>query len=327
MIRASSFIDAIGNTPLIRLNYFSERTGCEIYGKAEFMNPGGSVKDRAAKYIILKAEERGELRPGGTIVEGTAGNTGIGLVHIGNSRGYKTIIVIPETQSREKMDLLRTLGAEVRPVPAVPYRDENNYVKVAGRLAKEIPGGFWANQFDNTDNRLAHYETTGPEIWQQCEGKITHFTCALGTGGTFAGVGFFLKERNPEIRCVAADPMGSAIYSYVKTGELKTEGNSISEGIGTSRITKNAEGAPFDDALQIPDQEALEVLHILLKKEGLFLGLSSAINVAAAYRLAQSEGPGKFIVTVLCDTGIKYMSKLFNKEFLESKGLRIPEIH
>lgn len=324
MIRAHSFTDAIGKTPLIRINYYSELTGSEIYGKAEFMNPGGSVKDRAAKYIILKAEERGELKPNGTIVEGTAGNTGIGLVHIANSRGYKTIIIISETQSPEKIELLRTLGAEVRTVPAVPYRDENNYVKVAGRLAKEI-GGFWANQFDNTDNRLAHYETTGPEIWEQTEGKITHFTCALGTGGTFAGTSLFLKERNPNVQCIAADPMGSAIYSFVKTGELKTEGNSISEGIGTSRITKNAEGAPFDDAIQIPDQEALEVLYTLLKKEGLFLGLSSAINVAAAVRIAR-EGRGKFIVTVLCDTAMKYMSRLFNPQFLQSKGLQVPQI-
>lgn len=315
------FVGTVGNTPLIRLQSFSEATGCEILGKAEFLNPGGSVKDRAALYIIQDAEDRGLLRPGGTVVEGTAGNTGIGLAHICNAKGYKCLIVIPETQSQEKMDMLRTLGAEVRPVPAVPYRDPNNYVKLSGRIAEEMDNAIWANQFDNLANRRAHYETTGPEMWAQTDGKIDGWVAATGTGGTYAGVAMFLKEKNPDIRCVVADPKGSGLYSYFKTGEIKPEGNSVTEGIGNSRITANMEGAPVDDAIQIADPEAIQVIYQLLHKEGLFMGGSVGINVGAAIALARQLGPGHTIVTILCDGGARYQSRLYNAEWLASKGL------
>lgn len=315
------FIDAIGNTPLIRLNSFSDETGCEILGKAEFLNPGGSVKDRAALFIIQEAEAKGLLKPGGTVVEGTAGNTGIGLAHICNAKGYKCLIVIPETQSQEKIDLLRTLGAEVRTVPAVPYKDPNNYVKLSGRIAAEMENAIWAKQFDNLANRHAHYATTGPEIWAQTEGKIDAWVTATGTGGTYAGVSLFLKEKNPRIRCVLADPMGSGLYSYVKTGEPKSEGSSITEGIGNSRVTANMEGAPADDAIQIEDTEAVRVIYQLLEKDGLFMGGSVGINVGAAIALAKQMGPGHTIVTILCDGGSRYQSKLFNREWLAAKGL------
>ncbi|AFZ53643.1 cysteine synthase A [Cyanobacterium aponinum UTEX 3222] len=321
----NGFVGTIGNTPLIRLNSFSEETGCEILGKAEFLNPGGSVKDRAALYIIQEAEKQGLLKPGGTVVEGTAGNTGIGLAHICNAKGYKCVIVIPETQSQEKMDLLRTLGAEVRAVPAVPYKDPNNYVKLSGRIAEEMDNAIWANQFDNLANRQAHYETTGKEIWQQTDGKVDGWVAATGTGGTFAGVSLFLKEKNPNIQCVLADPMGSGLYSYVKTGEIKIEGNSITEGIGNSRITANMEGVPIDDAVQIHDNEALRVIYQLLYKEGLFMGGSVGINVAGAIALAKQLGPGHTIVTVLCDGGARYQSRLYNPQWLKSKGLTIPQ--
>jgi len=321
----NGFVGTIGNTPLIRLNSFSEETGCEILGKAEFLNPGGSVKDRAALYIIQEAEKQGLLKPGGTVVEGTAGNTGIGLAHICNAKGYKCVIVIPETQSQEKMDLLRTLGAEVRAVPAVPYKDPNNYVKLSGRIAQEMENAIWANQFDNLANRQAHYETTAKEIWAQTDGKIDGWVAATGTGGTFAGVSLFLKEKNPNIQCVLADPMGSGLYSYVKTGEIKIEGNSITEGIGNSRITANMEGVPIDDAVQIDDNEALRVLYQLLYKEGLFMGGSVGINVAGAIALAKKLGAGHTIVTVLCDGGSRYQSRLYNPDWLKSKGLIVPQ--
>ncbi|MEQ9622558.1 cysteine synthase A [Coleofasciculus chthonoplastes] len=318
------FVGTVGNTPLIRLNSFSEETGCEILGKAEFLNPGGSVKDRAALYIIQDAEDKGLLKPGGTVVEGTAGNTGIGLAHICNAKGYKCLIIIPETQSQEKMDALRTLGAEVRPVPAVPYKDPNNYVKLSGRTAEEMENAIWANQFDNLANRQAHYETTGPEIWQQTDGKVDAWVAATGTGGTFAGVSMFLKEKNPQIKSIVADPMGSGLYSYVKTGEINTEGNSITEGIGNSRITANMQGVPIDDAIQIDDQEAVRVIYQLLEKDGLFMGGSVGINVGAAVALAKEMGPGHTIVTVLCDSGSRYQSRLYNREWLAQKGL-LPE--
>jgi cysteine synthase A len=318
------FIGTVGNTPLIRLNSFSEETGCEILGKAEFLNPGGSVKDRAALYIIQDAEDKGLLKPGGTVVEGTAGNTGIGLAHICNAKGYKCLIIIPETQSQEKMDALRTLGAEVRPVPAVPYKDPNNYVKLSGRTAEEMENAIWANQFDNLANRQAHYETTGPEIWQQTDGKVDAWVAATGTGGTFAGVSMFLKEKNPQVKSIVADPMGSGLYSYVKTGEINTEGNSITEGIGNSRITANMQGVPIDDAIQIDDKEAVRVIYQLLEKDGLFMGGSVGINVGAAVALAKEMGPGHTIVTVLCDSGSRYQSRLYNREWLAQKGL-LPE--
>jgi cysteine synthase A len=317
----NGFVGAVGNTPLIRLNSFSDETGCEILGKAEFMNPGGSVKDRAALYIIEDAEKKGLLKPGGTVVEGTAGNTGIGLAHICNAKGYKCLIVIPETQSVEKIETLCTLGAEVRTVPAVPYKDPNNYVKLSGRIAAEMPNAIWANQFDNLANRLAHYETTGPEMWQQTGGKIDGWVAATGTGGTFAGVALFLKEKNPNIKNVLADPMGSGLYSYVKTGEISISGSSITEGIGNSRITGNMENVPIDDAIQIDDQEAVRVVYQLLQKDGLFMGGSVGINVGAAVALAKQMGPGHTIVTVLCDGGTRYQSKLFNQKWLEEKGL------
>jgi cysteine synthase len=315
------FVGAIGNTPLIRLTSFCEETGCEILGKAEFLNPGGSVKDRAALYMIEDAERQGLLKPGGTVVEGTAGNTGIGLAHICNAKGYKCLIVIPETQSQEKIDLLRTLGAEVRTVPAVPYKDENNYVRLSGRLAQELDNAIWANQFDNLANRLAHYETTAPEIWQQTNGTIDAWVAATGTGGTYAGAALFFKEKNPAIQCVVADPMGSGLYSYVKTGEVKLEGNSITEGIGNSRVTANMVGVPADDAIQVDDQEALRVVYQLLYRDGLFMGGSVGINVGAAVALAKQLGPGKTIVTVLCDGGSRYQSKLFSRPWLVEKGL------
>ena len=322
--------ESIGGTPLIRLNRVSEETGCEILGKAEFLNPGESVKDRAALYIIRDAEAKGLLRPGGTVVEGTAGNTGIGLALIGNALGYRTVIVIPETQSREKMDMLRLCGAELRPVPAVPYKDPENYVKVSGRLAEEMNqsepnGAVWANQFDNTANRQAHLETTGPEIWDQTDGGVDGFVCAVGTGGTVAGVGTALKERKPGTVIAIADPMGAALYHYYAHGELKAEGDSITEGIGQGRVTENLVDAPIDRAFQIPDAEALPYIFDLLKHEGLCLGGSSGINVAGAVRLAQEMGPGHTIVTVLADYGTRYQSKLFNPAFLREKGLPVPD--
>ncbi|ALA16312.1 MULTISPECIES: cysteine synthase A [Chelatococcus] len=324
-----SVVEAIGNTPLIRLERASEMTGCEILGKAEFMNPGQSVKDRAALFIIKDALAKGTLKPGGTIVEGTAGNTGIGLALVGNAMGFRTVIVIPDTQSQEKKDTLRLLGAELVEVPAVPYANPNNYVKVSGRLAEEIAasdprGAVWANQFDNVANRQAHIETTGPEIWDETGGKVDGFICAVGTGGTLAGVAMALKERNPKITVGLADPMGAALYHYYAHGSLKAEGSSITEGIGQGRITKNIEGAPVDVAFQIPDEEAIPLVFELLEHEGLCLGGSSGINVAGAIRLARHLGPGHTIVTVLADYGTRYQSKLFNPAFLREKGLPVP---
>jgi cysteine synthase A len=320
---------AIGQTPLIRLKRASELTGCEILGKAEFMNPGQSVKDRAALFIIGDAIKRGTLKPGGVIVEGTAGNTGIGLAVVANAMGFRTVIVIPDTQSQEKKDALRLLGAELIEVPAVPYKDPNNYVKLSGRLAENLArteknGAIWANQFDNVANRLAHIEGTGPEMWAQTDGKIDGFTCAVGTGGTLAGVAIALKERNRNVRIAAADPMGAAIYSWIKTGVLKAEGSSITEGIGQGRVTANLEGAPIDDAYQIPDEEALPIIFDLLEHEGLCMGGSTGINVAGAIRMARELGPGHTIVTILADYGTRYQSKLFNPEFLRSKQLPMP---
>jgi cysteine synthase A len=322
-------VAAIGNTPLIRLRRASEQTGCEILGKAEFLNPGQSVKDRAALFIIRDAVVRGALKPGGVIVEGTAGNTGIGLAMVGNALGFRALIVIPDTQSEEKKDALRLLGAELVEVPAVPYKDPNNYVKFSGRLAEQLAaeepqGAIWANQFDNVANRRAHVETTGPEIWRQTEGEVDGFVCAVGTGGTLAGVGIALKVRKPAVRIAAADPMGSAIYSWIKTGKLASEGTSITEGIGQGRVTANLEGAPIDDAYQIPDSEALPILFDLVTEEGLCLGGSSGINVAGAIRLAREMGPGHTIVTVLADCGTRYRSKLFNPEFLRTRDLPVP---
>jgi cysteine synthase len=324
-----SFIDLIGNTPLVLLRRASEATGCTILGKAEFLNPGQSVKDRAALWIVRDAERRGLLRPGGTIVEGTAGNTGIGLALVGNALGYRSVIVMPETQSQEKKDMLRLCGAELILVPAVPYKDPNNYVRYSGRLAeqlaaKEPNGAIWANQFDNTANRQAHIEGTGPEIWRQTEGQVDAFVSAVGTGGTLAGVGMALKERKPDVVIALADPCGSAIYNYYEHGELKAEGNSITEGIGNGRITKNLEGAPVDAWFQIPDSEALPLVFDLLQDEGLILGGSTGINVAGAIRLARRMGPGHTIVTILCDYGNRYQSKVFNPVFLREKGLPVP---
>ncbi|CAA6603484.1 Cysteine synthase [Rhodospirillaceae bacterium LM-1] len=320
---SDGLIAAIGNTPLIRLRKASEATGCDILGKAEFLNPGGSVKDRAALALVRDAEAKGLLKPGGVIVEGTAGNTGIGLALVGNALGYRTVIVMPETQSQEKKDMLRLCGADLRLVPAVPYSNPENYVHVSGRLAKEL-GGFWANQFDNVANREGHRQTTGPEIWEQTEGKLDAFVAAVGTGGTLAGVGLALKERDPKIRIVLADPMGAALYNWYAKGEMKAEGSSITEGIGQGRITKNLEGAPIDDWEQIPDAEALPVLFDLVTNEGLLLGGSTAINVAGAIRVAKKLGPGHRIVTVLCDGGQRYQSKLYNPAFLRERGLPIP---
>ncbi|MTW11333.1 cysteine synthase A [Pseudoduganella eburnea] len=315
------FAGAIGHTPLIRLACLSAETGCDILAKAEFMNPGGSVKDRAALAIILDAERSGRLRPGGTVVEGTAGNTGIGLAHLCAARGYRCVIVIPDTQSEEKFAMLRTLGAEVRPVKAVPYADENNYQKVAGRLAQELPNAIWAQQFDNLANRQAHYQHTGPEIWHDCEGRIDAFTCATGTGGTLAGVARYLKEQRPATRIVLADPYGSALYSWIKHGELKSEGSSISEGIGNSRVTANLQDTPIDDALRIDDRTCVQMVYRLLREEGLYVGGSSGINVAAAVELARQMGPGHTIATLLCDRGATYAARLFNPEWLAQKNL------
>jgi len=326
----SDLPNAIGNTPLIRLKAASEATGCEILGKAEFTNPGGSVKDRAALFIIRDAEQRGLLKPGGAIVEGTAGNTGIGLTLVGNALGYKSVIVIPDTQSQEKKDTIRLCGAELIEVPAVPYKNPENYVHVSERKAKELnaiePGSaIWARQFDNQANRRAHIEGTAPEIWAQTDGKVDGFVCAVGTGGTLAGVAMGLKDKNPNIVTAIADPMGSALFGHYKHGELKSEGSSITEGIGQGRITDNLLGAPIDEAFQISDHEALPVIFDLLKHEGLCLGGSSGINVAGAIHLAKKMGPGHTIVTVLCDFGTRYQSKLFNPAFLKSKGLPVPD--
>jgi len=324
------FIDSVGNTPLIRLRKASEQTGCTILGKAEFLNPGGSVKDRAAKYMVLDAERRGVLQAGGVIVEGTAGNTGIGLAYVGNARGYRTIIVMPETQSQEKKDALRLAGAEVREVPAVPYKNPEHYVHQAARVAAELaaagtPGGvLYANQWDNVANRDGHIASTGPEIWHQTDGTVDGFTCAIGTGGTLAGVATYLKQMNPAVVTAVADPPGAAMYSYVKQGTLESEGSSITEGIGQGRVTGNIDGAPIDDAFRIPDAESVAVVFDLLEHEGLFLGGSSGVNVAGAIRLARALGPGKTVVTVLCDSGARYQSKLFNPAFLRSKGLPTP---
>jgi cysteine synthase len=325
----NGFVETIGNTPLIRLRRASEATGCEILGKAEFLNPGGSVKDRAALAIVLDAERRGLLRPGGVIVEATAGNTGIGLALVANARGYRTVIVIPETQSQEKKDMLRLCGATLHEVPALPYRDRNHYVHVAGRLAEQLAktepnGAIWAQQFDNVANRQGHYDTTGPEIWNQTDGKLDGFVCSVGTGGTLAGVAAALRERNPRIRIGLADPPGAALYSWYTTGELKMEGSSITEGIGQGRITRNLEGLEVDFAFQVPDAETVETVFDLVENEGLVLGSSSGINVAGAVRLARELGPGHTIVTILCDSGTRYFSRLFNPEFLRSKGLPTP---
>ena len=329
MRTVDSVTDAIGRTPLIKLRKASEETGCNIYGKAEFMNPGQSVKDRAALFIIRDALAKRLVEPGGVIVEGTAGNTGIGLALVGSALGLRSVIVIPETQSQEKKDTLRIIGANLIEVPAVPYANPNNYVKVSGRLAAELAkteagGAFWANQFDNVANRQAHFEMTAPEIWEQTNGKIDGFICAVGTGGTLAGTGMALKEYNNDIVVGLADPMGAALYSYYTTGELKSEGSSITEGIGQGRITANLEGAPVDAAFQIPDEEALPVAFDRLINEGLCVGASTGVNVAGAIRLAKQLGPGRTIVTVLCDYGTRYQSKQFNPDFLRSKGLPVP---
>ena len=323
------FVEAIGNTPLIRLKGISDMTGCNIYGKAEFMNPGGSVKDRAAKAIIEDAEASGNLAPGGLIVEGTAGNTGIGLTMVGNAKGYRSVIVMPETQSEEKKDVLRVCGADLRLVPAAPYKNPNNYVRYSQALAKKLAethdgGVLWANQFDNTANLYGHYRSTGPEIWEQTEHKIDGFICAVGSGGTIAGVGKFLKEQNQSIKVGIADPEGSALFSYYRDGELKSDGNSISEGIGQGRITANLAEAPVDMAFCLSDYDALPFIFDLMQYEGLFLGGSSAINVAGAVEMAREMGPGHTIVTILCDSGQRYQSKVWNPEFLKSKDLPIP---
>jgi cysteine synthase len=325
----SSVIDAIGNTPLIRLKAASDETGCEILGKAEFMNPGQSVKDRAALFIIQDAVEKGLLRPGGVIVEGTAGNTGIGIAIVANALGYRTVIVIPETQSQEKKDTLRLLGAQLVEVPAVPYRNPNNYVKYSQRLAAHLAeaepnGAFWANQFDNVANRDGHMRTTAEEIWAQTDGKVDAFICAIGTGGTLGGVSMGLKAKRRDIVIGIADPMGAALYSYYTTGELKAEGSSITEGIGQGRVTANLEGVLVDKAYQIPDAEAVERVFQMLREEGLCLGGSSGMNVAGAVRLARELGPGHRIVTILCDYGTRYQSRLFNPDFLREKALPVP---
>ena len=323
------FMESIGNTPLIRLKKASEITKCEIYGKAEFMNPGGSVKDRAAKAIIQNAEKVDGLKIGGTIVEGTAGNTGISLAMCANARGYKTVIVLPETQSQEKKDMLRICGADLRLVPAVPYKDPNNYVRYSEKLAKDLAkensnGVIWANQFDNTANLEGHYNSTGPEIWQQTKGNIDGFICSVGSGGTIAGISKFLKEQKSDVTIGLSDPLGSALYNFYQNGELKAEGNSISEGIGQGRITENLNCAKIDKAYQVSDEEALPLIFDLHSQEGLLLGGSSAINVAGAIRMAKEMGPGKTIVTILCDSGSRYFSKLWNTDFLKSKNLPLP---
>ncbi len=323
------FIGTIGNTPLIKLRKASELTGCTILGKAEFLNPGGSVKDRAALAIIRDAEKSDTLRPGGVIVEGTAGNTGIGLCLVGNTLGYKSVIVMPETQSQEKKDMLRLCGADLRLVPAVPYKDPNNYVRMSGRIAEELAktepnGAIWANQFDNTANRQGHYETTGLEIWEQTSGHLDAFICSVGSGGTLAGVGMALKEKNANITIGLADPMGSAIYDYYANGELKSEGDSISEGIGQGRITKNLEDSPIDAWFKISDEEALPIIFDLLKDEGLCMGGSTGINIAGAIRLGRQMGPGHTVVTILCDWGHRYQSKIYNPQFLRERNLPVP---
>ena len=323
------FVPTIGNTPLIRLRRLSELTGCEILGKAEFLNPGGSIKDRAALAIVLDAEKRGTLRPGGVIVEGTAGNTGIGLTLVGNARGYRTVIVIPDTQSQEKKDTLRLGGATLYEVPAVPYKNPNNYVHVAQRLAEALDksepnGAIWAQQFDNVANRQGHYDTTGPEIWRQTNGKVDAFVSAIGTGGTLAGVAAALREKNPAVKIGLADPPGAALHSYFTTGVLKAEGSSITEGIGQGRVTRNIEGLKVDFSWQIPDLETVQTVFDLVAQEGLVLGTSAGINVAGAVRMARALGPGHTIVTMLCDSGTRYASRLFNPAFLRSKSLPVP---
>ena len=323
------FVDTIGNTPLIKLNKASEITGCEIYGKAEFLNPGSSIKDRAAKGIILDAIAKKKLLPGGTIVEGTAGNTGIGLGLVGNSLGYKTLIVMPETQSQEKKDALKLIGCELKLVPALPYSNPGNYIRQSEKIAETLRktsqnGVLWANQFDNIANQMSHYNSTGPEIWEQTSGKIDGFTCAVGTGGTLSGTGLFLKEKNKNIKIALTDPYGSGLYNYYENGEMKAEGNSITEGIGQGRITKNLENCPVDLSFRTDDNQALNIIFDLLKEEGLFLGGSSGINVAGAIKLAKELGPGKTIVTILCDSGQRYQSKIWNPSFLKSKDLVVP---
>lgn len=330
MSRTNSVLDAIGNTPLIRLNRASDETGCEIYGKAEFLNPGQSVKDRAGLFIIRDAEAKGLIAPGGLIVEGTAGNTGIGLSLVANALGYRTVIVIPETQSEEKKDALRLMGAELIEVPAVPYKNPNNYVKLSGRLAEQLAkshpeGAIWANQFDNVANRDGHVVTTAEEIWHQTDGEVDGFICAVGTGGTLAGCALGLKRHSGHIKIGIADPMGAALYNYYAHGELKSEGSSITEGIGQGRITANLEGFEPDFAYQIPDDEALRIVFDLVREEGLCLGGSSGINIAGAIRMAREMGPGHRIVTILCDYGNRYQSKLFNPAFLKEKGLPVPD--
>lgn len=321
---ATDVLQLIGNTPLIRLKGPSEATGCDILAKCEFLNPGGSVKDRAALFIVEDAEARGALGSGGVIVEGTAGNTGIGLAVVGNAKGYRTIIVMPETQSREKMDTLRALGAELVLVPAAPYSNPNHFVHTSRRIAEETAGALWADQFDNTANRFAHIKTTAAEIWTQTEGRINGFTCAVGTGGTLAGTGLGLKEHSAEITVALTDPYGAALYNYYANGELRAEGNSVAEGIGQGRITANLEGAPIDTQYRVSDVEGLEWVHRLMMEEGLCLGLSSGINVAGAVRLARELGPGKTIVTILCDSGLRYLSTLFNPAWCEARDLPAP---
>ncbi len=322
MNTTDGFTGAVGNTPLIRLRRLSDETGCEILGKAEFMNPGGSVKDRAAKWIVLDAERRGVLRPGGTVVEGTAGNTGIGIAHVCNARSYRCVIVMPDNQASEKYQIIEALGAQLRRVPAVPYSNPNQYQKVAERMAQELPGAVWANQFDNTANRDAHFESTGPEIWTDTDGKIDAFCAATGTGGTLAGVARFLKSKSSAVRIVLLDPPGSSLYHYIKDGELKSDGgSSITEGIGTGRVTANLAGAPIDDAMRIPDAEMLQTLYRLLREEGLLLGSTAGLNVAGALRIAKQLGPGHTIVTILCDGGAKYASRLYNRTWLTERGL------
>ncbi|MET0279662.1 MAG: cysteine synthase A [Steroidobacteraceae bacterium] len=322
MTLRQGFIDAVGNTPLLRLGGLSRETGCEILAKAEFMNPGGSVKDRAAKWIVLDAEARGALQPGGTVVEGTAGNTGIGLAHVCHARGYRLILLMPDNQSPEKYQLLEALGAEVRKVPVVPYSNPAQYQHQAGRLAQELPNAVWSNQFDNTANRRAHVESTGPEIWAQTEGRVQAFVASSGTGGTLAGTSEYLKSRNPGIRTVLADPPGSALFEYVRHGEVKATGKgSITEGIGIARVTDNFNGAPVDTAVHVEDPDTVAMVYRLLHEEGLFLGSTSGINVAAAVRVAQELGPGHTIVTILCDGGAKYASRLYDRGWLASKGL------
>ena len=325
----NNFVEAIGNTPLIKLNYPSKITGCNIYGKAEFLNPGGSIKDRAAKAIILDAIKDGKLKDGGTIVEGTAGNTGIGLGLVGNSMGFKTIIVMPETQSQEKKDALNLIGCKLKLVPALPYSNPGNYIRQSESLANELSksdrnGVLWANQFDNISNMNGHFDTTGPEIWSQLDGKVDGFTCAVGTGGTLAGVSKYLKEKKGDVKIFLSDPYGSALYNYYKKDELKAEGNSITEGIGQGRITENLKHLVVDDAFRINDKEALEMIFKLLKEEGLFLGGSSGINVCGAIKMAEKLGPGHNVVTILCDSGQRYQSKIWNKGFLKSKDLPFP---